>query len=46
MERELYNKYLIPFWQDSMHKDEIWEKINNIPNDKAKYEQNTTKCCS
>ena len=32
--KELYNKYLIPFWQDSMHKDEIWEKINNIPNDK------------
>ena len=32
--KELYNKYLIPFWQDSMHKDEIWGKINNIPNDK------------
>ena len=32
--KELYNKYLIPFWQDSMHKDEIWEKINNIPNDR------------
>ena len=32
--KELYNKYLIPFWQDSMHKDEIWEKINNIPNEK------------
>ena len=32
--KELYNKYLIPFWQDSMHKDEIWEKVNNIPNDK------------
>ena len=32
--KELYNKYLIPFWQDSMHKDEIWKKINNIPNDK------------
>ena len=32
--KELYNKYLIPFWQDSMHKDEVWQKINNIPNDK------------
>ena len=32
--KELYNKYLIPFWQDSMHKDEVWEKINNIPNEK------------
>lgn len=32
--KELYNKYLIPFWQDSMYKDEVWTKINNIPNDK------------
>ncbi|MEE0866273.1 MAG: alpha-glucan family phosphorylase [Clostridia bacterium] len=32
--KELFNKYLIPYWQDSMHKDEIWEKVNNIPNDK------------
>ena len=32
--KELYNKYLIPFWQDSMYKDEVWQKISNIPNDK------------
>ena len=32
--KELYNEYLIPFWQDSMYKDEVWEKIANIPDDK------------
>ena len=30
--KELYNKYLIPYWQDNIHKDEVWENINNIPN--------------
>ena len=29
--KELYNKYLTPFWQDKMHLNETWEKINNIP---------------
>ena len=29
--KELYNKYLTPFWQDKIHINEIWEKINNIP---------------
>ena len=32
--KELYNKYLIPYWQDNMHHDYVWEKIKNIPNDK------------
>ena len=32
--KELYNKYLIPYWQDSMHEDKVWEKVRNIPNDK------------
>ena len=32
--KELYNKYLIPYWQDSMYQDQVWEKIKNIPNDK------------
>ena len=32
--KELYNKYLIPYWQDSMHEDKVWEKVKNIPNDK------------
>lgn len=32
--KELYNKYLIPYWQDNIHQDYVWEKINNIPNEK------------
>ena len=30
--KELYNKYLIPYWQDNIYKDEVWENINNIQN--------------
>ncbi len=32
--KELYNKYLIPYWQDNIHHDYVWEKIKNIPDDK------------
>ena len=32
--KELYNKYLIPYWQDNMHQDYVWEKIKNIPDEK------------
>ena len=32
--KELYNKYLIPYWQDNIHQDYIWEKIKNIPDEK------------
>jgi len=32
--KELYNKYLIPYWQDSIQIDETWRKIENIPNEK------------
>ena len=32
--KELYNKYLIPYWQDNMHQDSVWEKIKNIPDKK------------
>ena len=32
--KELYNKYLMPYWQDSIHIDETWKKIDNIPNEK------------
>ncbi len=32
IKKELYNKYLIPYWQDNIYKDEVWENINNIPN--------------
>ena len=32
--KSLYNKYLMPYWQDSMHLDSVWEKVENIPDDK------------
>ena len=32
--KELFNKYLIPYWQDNIHQDYIWEKIRNIPDEK------------
>lgn len=31
--KELYNKYLTPFWQDKIHQNETWEKINSIPDE-------------
>ena len=31
--KELYNKYLIPYWQDNIHDDKVWEKINDIPDE-------------
>ena len=31
--KELYNKYLEPYWQDKIYADETWEKIYKIPND-------------
>ena len=30
--KELYNKYLIPYWQDSIQIQDTWKKIDNIPN--------------
>ena len=35
--KELYNKYLMPYWQNNIHEDKVWEKINNIP-DKTLWE--------
>ncbi len=32
--KKLYNKYLMPYWQDSIHIDSTWDRINNIPDDK------------
>ena len=32
--KELYNKYLMPYWQDNMYQDYVWEKIKNIPDEK------------
>jgi len=31
--KELYNKYLDPYWQDKIYADETWEKIYRIPNE-------------
>lgn len=28
--KELYNKYLPPYWQDKIHLDATWDKIDNI----------------
>ena len=32
--KQLYNKYLIPYWQDKIQYDYVWEKVRNIPDDK------------
>ena len=32
--KKLYNKYLIPYWQDKIYDDEVWKKVQDIPNDK------------
>ena len=32
--KDLYNKYLIPYWQDNIHEDSVWEKVKSIPDDK------------
>lgn len=31
--KDMYNKYLMPYWQDNMHEDQVWEKVRNIPDD-------------
>ena len=32
--KELYNEYLMPYWQDNIYKDATWNNINDIPNEK------------
>lgn len=32
--KNIYNEYLMPYWQDQIFEDVTWEKINNIPNEK------------
>ena len=32
--RDLYKEYLIPFWQDSLYDDRVWEKVRSIPDEK------------
>ena len=29
--KRLYNKYLIPFWQDMIFDDNVWKNVKNIP---------------
>ena len=29
--KKIYNKYLIPFWQDVIYDDNVWKNIKNIP---------------
>ena len=36
--KELYNKYLAPYWQDNIHLESTWQKINSIP-DKELWEE-------
>ena len=31
--KELYNQYLDPFWQDRIHLEETWKKIDKIPDE-------------
>ena len=31
--KKLYNRYLIPYWQDKIYDDDVWKKINDIPNE-------------
>ena len=30
--KKLYNKYLIPYWQDNIFDQKVWNGINDIPN--------------
>lgn len=32
--KNLYNEYLIPYWQDNIQDDNVWKKINTIPDEK------------
>ena len=32
--KSLYNEYLAPYWQDNIFNNDVWEKINNIPDEK------------
>ena len=41
--KELYNKYLIPYWQDNIQIQETWKKIDNIPNERLWEEHQARK---
>lgn len=31
--KDLYNEYLMPYWQDNIQNNQTWEKINSIPDE-------------
>ncbi len=31
--KELYNKYLVPYWQDNIQLENTWKKVNTIPDE-------------
>ena len=33
--KELYNKYLMPYWQENIFDENVWKKVNSIANDKV-----------
>ena len=41
--KELYNKYLTPYWQDAIFDDNVWKKIDSIPDEKLWEEHNKRK---
>ncbi len=41
--KKLYNKYMIPFWQEQIHEEKIWKDIKNIPDEKLWNEHNERK---
>ena len=32
--KELYNEYLMPYWQDNIYNDNVWKEVKNIPDNK------------
>ena len=40
--KELYNEYLIPYWQDNIQDDSVWKNIDNIP-DKRLWEEHVKR---
>ena len=41
--KQLYNDYLMPYWQDNIHLNSTWEKVYNIPDEKLWKEHCTRK---
>ena len=31
--KKLYNKYLVPYWQDNIQLESTWKNIKNIPDE-------------